>query len=188
MRVRGIRACDENAFGFIDVFVARGRRIGAERCLVTRHGGRHAQPRIGIDVVGADQAFREFVEDVIVFGEQLAGNIERDTVGAMLADNRGELFRGDVQCVIPVHARTNGRARAAQLRIQRARVVPGGQMQRRTLGAEPAEIRRMRRIAAHAGDTAARSLDQDAAADSAVTARRWNGLHGFPIATHVPAV
>jgi hypothetical protein len=38
-----------------DVLVAARRRVGAERLLVAGHRRRHAQTRVGIDVVGADQ-------------------------------------------------------------------------------------------------------------------------------------
>ncbi len=38
-------------------------------------------------LAGADEALGELVDDVIVLGQQLAGDIERDRVGPVLADD-----------------------------------------------------------------------------------------------------
>ena len=100
----------------VDVVVAGGRRVGAERLLVARHRARHAQPRVGVDVVGADQALRELVEDVVVLGEELAGDVERDAVGPVLADAGGEAVGELVERVVPRDAlarRALARTRAA---------------------------------------------------------------------------
>ena len=76
----------KSSVGVVDVLVACRRRVAAERLLVARHRARHAQPRIGVDVVGADEPLGELVEDVVVLGQQLAGHVERDAVGTVLAD------------------------------------------------------------------------------------------------------
>ena len=187
MRVGGVGAGDEHALGVLDVVVAGGRRIGAQRRLVAGDRRRHAQARIGIDVVGADQPFGELVEDVVVLGQQLARNIERDAVGAVLADDRGELVGGEIERALPAHALARGvRACAAIPGYKRARRRSRGQMQRRALGAQAAEIRRMVGIAAHAGDPVAIGLDHDAAADAAVTAGGFDFSHGHTLATDVP--
>ena len=62
------------------------RRVGAERLLVAGDRARHAQPRVGVDVVGADQPLRELVEDVVVLGQELARDVERDAVRPVLAN------------------------------------------------------------------------------------------------------
>ena len=72
MRIGGVAANDEDAACMVHIVVASGRRVRSQRLLVARHGAAHAQAGIGVDVVGADLAFNEFVEEVIVFGEQLA--------------------------------------------------------------------------------------------------------------------
>src|SRR5712692_11253726 len=59
---------DQNALREINVLVAGGRGVRAERRLVTRRRRGHAQPRIGVDVIGADEALGELVEDVIILG------------------------------------------------------------------------------------------------------------------------
>ena len=104
VRPRGVRAGDEQAIGGVDVVVARRRRIGAQRLLVAGDRRRHAQPRIGVDVVGADQSLGQLVEGVIVFGEQLARHIERDAVGPMLFDGCGEARGEAVERVVPSRA------------------------------------------------------------------------------------
>ena len=38
---------------------------------------------VGVDVVGANQALGELVEDVIVFGEQLARHIKTHGIGSL---------------------------------------------------------------------------------------------------------
>jgi hypothetical protein len=52
-------------------------------------------------------------------------------------------------------------------------------MQRRALGAQAAEIRRVRGVAAHAGDAVALGLDEDAATDAAITADGRSRGHDF---------
>jgi hypothetical protein len=84
-----------------DVVVAGRRRIGAERGLVARDRAAHAQARVGVDVVGADQALGELVEDVVVLGKELAGDVERHRVGAVLRDDVSELRSDVVECCIP---------------------------------------------------------------------------------------
>ena len=92
MRVGRVGTCDEEAFGVIDVFVATWRCVNSERLLVTRHCRRHTEARIGIDVVGADQALGEFIENIIILGQQLARNVESHAVWAVFANGGGEAF------------------------------------------------------------------------------------------------
>ena len=70
--IRRVAADDENALGVIHVVVAVGRCISPQCLLVASHGTAHAQARVGVYVVGAYQALGQLVEDVIVFGQQLA--------------------------------------------------------------------------------------------------------------------
>jgi len=62
--------------GQFDVFIAAGHGVGAESAAVAGHGRRHAQPRIGVDVGGAQEALGQLVGGVIILGQQLAGQVE----------------------------------------------------------------------------------------------------------------
>ena len=72
MRPGRVAADDEDARGLRNVVVTCGRRIGTQGHFVAGHGAAHAQARIAVDVVRAQQPFDQFVEDVIVLGQQLA--------------------------------------------------------------------------------------------------------------------
>src|SRR5690606_27810789 len=80
---------DEDGVGKLEVFIAGGRRVGAQGLLVADHGARHAQARVGVDIVGTNEAAGDFVEDGVVFGEQLAGEIKAHRVRAVLVDDVG---------------------------------------------------------------------------------------------------
>ncbi len=165
MRPRGVAARDEDASRVIDVLVAGGRRIGAQRLLVAGHRRRHAKTRVRVDVVGPDEALRELVERVVVLGEELARHIERDRIGAV-PRNRVREPPGEVrERLIP------GLALVVYLREQtpERRI---GLVQRQALGAQAAEVRRMLRIAPHGNDRVAADRGEDAAADAAVAAGR----------------
>ena len=161
----------------VDVLVAGGRGIGAQRRLVAGNGGRHAQARVGIDVVGADQALGQLVEDVVILRQQLAGDIEGDRIRAVFADDLGKAVGDIIQRFIPADCLPGQIAVTAQFRLQGATFRLGAQVQGRPLGAQPPEIRRMLRVAAHTGDTAAFALDDDATADAAIATCGSGFLH-----------
>ena len=50
---------------------------------MTRHRRRHAKPGIGVDIAAADEALHQLVGDVVVLGQELAGDIEGDSVRPM---------------------------------------------------------------------------------------------------------
>ena len=155
MRPGGVRARDEQQSRVVDVLVARRRRVGAERLLVAGDRARHAQARIGVDVVGADQALGELVEDVVVLGEELARDVERDAVRAVRAMQSREAIGEMVERFRPTRSRTRLAAPRPHQRMRRPhahRRGPRGEVQRRALAAQPAEVGRMVGIAAHAGD------------------------------------
>jgi hypothetical protein len=101
VRPGGVAAGDEQALRVVQVVVAGGGRVGAQRGFVAGHRAAHAQARVGVDVVGADQALGQLVEDVIVLGQQLAADIETHGVGAVLVDGRCEAPAGQVQRCVP---------------------------------------------------------------------------------------
>ena len=67
----GIRAGNEEASGMVNVFIAGRWCVGTECHLVASHRRAHAQARVGVDVVGSNQAFGQFVKDVIIFRQEL---------------------------------------------------------------------------------------------------------------------
>lgn len=102
MGVGHVTADDHHAVAQLQVFVAAGRGVGAEAALVAHHGGGHAQPRIAVDIIGAHQCPGELVEGVVVLGQQLAGDVERHAVRAVLGDGLGEDAGGVIQGAVPV--------------------------------------------------------------------------------------
>ena len=143
----GIRAGDQDQVGVVDVLVGAGWRIRPKRLLVARYCRGHAQSRVGVDVVRADQALGKFVEDVVVLGEQLSGDVERHGVRAVRGDDLPELFRDMVQRLAP------GFSLVVDLGIKQARAGVGGQVQRRALGAQAPVICRVRGVAFHGKDS-----------------------------------
>ena len=73
MAPRRIRADEHDQIGFIEVLIDARDYVGAEGATMTCDRRSHAQPRIGVDVGRAEEAFHQLVGDVIVLGEQLAG-------------------------------------------------------------------------------------------------------------------
>ena len=70
--IGGVAAHNEQALRVVNVVVAGRWRVSAQRLLVAGHGAAHAQAGVGVDVVGADQSFGQFVENVVILGQQLA--------------------------------------------------------------------------------------------------------------------
>ena len=79
---RRVRAEQQQAVGEREVGVGRRRAVGAERARVAGDRARHAQARVRVDVVRAEEALGELVDRVVVLGQQLAGDVERDRVRA----------------------------------------------------------------------------------------------------------
>ena len=52
MAFGGVGADQEGHAAMVEVLIAAGRAIGAEAAGVSGHGGAHAQPRVGIKIVG----------------------------------------------------------------------------------------------------------------------------------------
>ncbi|EXI73704.1 MAG: hypothetical protein AW07_02390 [Candidatus Accumulibacter sp. SK-11] len=171
-----VRAGDEDGLRQSEVVVARRRRVGAEAELVASDRAAHAQPRVGVDIVGAQQALGQLVEHVVVLGEQLARKVQPDGVGAMRFNDAGETVGHLGECHVPARGlqrraalRPAHRRQRAHLGLQRRR---GGQVQCAALGAQATEVGRVFGVAAHAGDVKAVAFDQHAAADAAVGAGR----------------
>jgi hypothetical protein len=126
--------------------------------------GRHAQPRIGVDIGAADEALHQLVGDVIVLGQQLPGEIERDRVRARArddalkpsADASSALSQSDANVrLLPQH------------RMQQTAVEPSVSPSAEPFGAEPPKF------AGCSGSpaitrAARRPVAQHAAADAAI--------------------
>ena len=82
-----VGAGQHQKIGLVEILVAAGHGIGAEGAAMAGDRRRHAQPRIGIDIGAADKSLHQLVGDVIVFGQQLPGQIERDRVRAVARDD-----------------------------------------------------------------------------------------------------
>ena len=91
----GVGADEDHEVGEFEILVAAGHGVAAERALVAGDRRGHAQPRIGVDVGGADEALHQLVGDVIVLGQQLAGDIEGDRVRPVLAIDLAEALGDD---------------------------------------------------------------------------------------------
>ena len=85
-----VGADDQYAIALLDVFVIAWRRIGTQAAFVAHHRRAHAQARVAVDIVGADQGAGQLVEGVVVLGQQLAADIEGHAVRAVFANGFGE--------------------------------------------------------------------------------------------------
>jgi hypothetical protein len=68
---------------------------------MTGDRGRHAQPRIGVDVRSADEAFGEFIGDIIILGQQLARQIKRDCLWTVCCLHPRKFGGGVIKGLIP---------------------------------------------------------------------------------------
>src|SRR5690606_36546631 len=111
---------------------------------------------------------------------QLAGNVEGHAVRAMRGEGIGEHRGGVFQCGVPVRAAARQRFAQTQFGIQRAGLDIAGQVQGRSLAAQPAEIGWMGGVALYAEDMLVVVFDKHAAADTAVATGRSSDLvHAF---------
>ena len=111
-----VAADQYDQIGVLDILVAARHDILAERADMAGHRRRHAEPRIGVDIAAADETLHQLVGDVIILGQELAGDVERDRVRPVLGDGPAEA-RGDaVERFVPA------RIAAADLRIEQPSV------------------------------------------------------------------
>ena len=103
MGVGRVGAYDEDAIRVVHIVVAGRWCVRAQSLLVARHRAAHAQAGVGVDVVGADHALDQFVEDVIVLRQQLAAEVKAHRVRAMVLNDLGELVSYYVYCSVPRH-------------------------------------------------------------------------------------
>ena len=136
------------------------------------HRGRHAEPGVRVDIARTDEALHQLVGDVIVFGEQLAGDIEGDRIRAVLGNRLLEAIGHQIEGLVPgCRPAVDFRAKHPALQTQRLG-------KRRPLRAQPAEIRRMLRIALDRDRAFIADARDHAAADAAI------GTGGFRLNGH----
>lgn len=87
MAVGHVGADDEEQVGLIEVLVRAGRAVRPERQLVAGAGAGHAQPGVRLDLVGPHEPLGQLVRQVLRLQAHLAGDVERDRVGAVLVDD-----------------------------------------------------------------------------------------------------
>ena len=112
-----IGADQHDQVGGIEILVAARHGVGTERAPMAGDGRRHAEPRVGIDIGRAEKALHQFVGDVIVLGQQLPGEIERDGLGPVAFEDTVELTGHAVERTRPVDAGQRSVA-LAQHRVQ----------------------------------------------------------------------
>ncbi len=66
MGVGDIGTNNKQAISAVEVLITARHRVHAEAGFVARYRRRHAEPRVGVDMIGADKAFGQFVDDIIV--------------------------------------------------------------------------------------------------------------------------
>ena len=157
-----IAADQHDEVGQLEVLVEAGHRVAAEGALVARHRRGHAEPRVGVDVGGAEEAFDQLVGGVIVLGQELARDIEGDGVGPVPRDDLAQAVRDRVERGLPRHAL------AVDLGMQQPVLERQRLAERRALGAEPAAIGGMLGIAGDRRPAPAVRRRHDPAADAAI--------------------
>ncbi len=77
---------EQDQIGGVQIVISAWYDIFTKCAIVRSHCAGHAKPRIGIDIGTANEAFHQLVGNVIVFRQQLSGNVECNAVGSMLFD------------------------------------------------------------------------------------------------------
>jgi hypothetical protein len=165
---RGVAPQQQQAVGQREIGVRRRRPVEAECARVAGDRARHAQARVRVDVVRAEEALGQLADRVVVLGQQLPGDVERHRVGAVLGGDRGQPSGHLAQRLVPAHR--DEAALASQQRARRpiARVHRRAQLGR--LAARAPVVDGMAGVAAHRGDAPAAHVDLEAAAGPAVRA------------------
>jgi len=159
--------------GLVDVVVARRRPVAAQARAIAGDRRGHAQPAVGVGVVGAKGALEQFAGQVSGLGVELAAAVEGNGVGAERVADVEQHFADVAQGRRPVGGAEDLLARGAELRLRE----PVGGLHRfaeqRPLGTDAAAVGRRLGDAADAQSLAVQSFHLQATADAAV------GTDGF---------
>ncbi len=161
----------------VEILIAAGHGVGAERAAVTGDRRRHAQPRIGVDIGAADETLHQLVGDVVILGQQLAGEIERHRTRPVALDDMGKAVRDMIERVAPCHPLHDALA-AADHRIEQPVFDPQRLAERRALRTQLPEIGGVFGIARDRRPAVAVRRRQYAAADAAIGAGGTRGANG----------
>ena len=179
MTVGHVGADHEEQVGPVEVGVRARRSVGAERLLVARPGAGHAQPRVGLDVHGPDEALGQLGGQVLRLHRHLAGYVERDGVGAVLVEDGPQSTSRCDRGIVDVHgcqftvARRPHQCRGEAPLVGAHHLGVGG-----ALGAQPAEVAGVQPVSRHARNGrqprrgVGAGLHRDSATDPAVRACR----------------
>ena len=170
--VRGVGPDQKKAVGRLEVRVRSRRPVGAERPRVAKSRRGHAEARVRVEVVRADESLRELARHVVLLGEELAGAVERHGIRSVGSDDLANARGGELDRRRPCHTLERQLSVAAQHRIQQPRVGAERGREMHRLGADIAEVRRMLGITLHAVHKAAVHAHEQAAADTAVGTER----------------
>ena len=158
----GVRTHQHDELCLFQVGIAARHAVGAEGALVAGYRRRHAKARIGVDIGAAEVTLHQFVGDVIILRQQLAGDIKRHRVRPVFTQHPRVTLRHGVQRLLP------GPPFTAYLRIQQTPIEIQGIRQRRALGTQPPVIGRMLRVALDRHRTAGIDFRQHATTDAAI--------------------
>ena len=140
-----VRADQHDEVGELQILVAAGHRVRAEGAAMAGDRRGHAQARIGVDIGRADEALHQLVGDVVVFGQQLARDIEGDGVRAVLARSSARTVAATRSSAVSQSTRappiSGWSSRSSS---------PSVSAKRRALGTQTPEIGRMLGVAANA--------------------------------------
>ena len=188
MAVGHVGADDEEDVGLFEVLVRAGRSVRAQGQLVAGTSAGHAQSRVRLDLVGADEALWSACSPSTAprwtSGPTRTERRHPGRAASMIARNRFAHWVIAVSMSIgsrgsPRSARTY----AESIRPGRGEHVRGGG----TLGAQPAEVGRMFFVSNRLRDVTALAfgigcdLQHHSAADAAVSA---HGVHGVVVGRH----
>jgi hypothetical protein len=79
---------ERDRVGLLEVVVGRRLPVAAERLLERLTGGRRAQARVAVEVVGADPRARDDRQRVVLLQEQLSGRVEAERARSLLPEQR----------------------------------------------------------------------------------------------------
>ncbi|MNH11731.1 hypothetical protein D3C79_712530 [compost metagenome] len=170
MAVGHVRADDEEHLGTIKVLIAARRSVGPQRLLVAAAGAGHAQARVGFDVAAADEAFGQFVDQVLGLQRHLPGDIEPQGVGPMFINDRPQalccLFDSGIDAALHRVALTL----VAQVSVLHAPGLTQRLMGGQTLGAQAAKIAGVQLVTTDLGHPPAFDAHDDATTDATIRA------------------
>ena len=165
----GVAADQDQEVCEFEILVDAGDDVLAEGPAVAGDGGGHAEAGVAVDVGGAEEALGEFVGGVIVLGEELARDVERHAVRAVLGLGGAEGVGDAVECGVPIGAD------AVHFRVEQAAVEGEGFAEGGAFDAEAAEIGWVDGVAGDGGEFRAGWGGQHAAADAAIGAGGADG-------------